>query len=64
MFILREYDWADALELRDDVDFGEEGDETGDIMDILCHIITSSDLGDKMTPKKAKEMIEELRAGL
>jgi hypothetical protein len=47
MFILREYDWADALELRDDVDFGEEGDETGDIMDILCNITTSSDLGDR-----------------
>lgn len=32
--------WAEALELRDDVSFGEERDETGDVFDVIYTFAT------------------------
>ena len=54
------YNWADALELRDDVDFGERDDETGDVFDLISNIANPL-LKGKLSPEMVKNFVGELK---
>lgn len=54
------YEWADALELREDVDFGEEEDE-GVVFDVIANISTTWVLKNTLTPEEAKRYIQGLK---
>jgi hypothetical protein len=53
------YVWADALELRGDVDFGGDNDD-GTLFDVVADISTTYVLRGAITKKEAEEYIQEI----
>lgn len=53
------YLWADALELREDIDFGQEDDE-GAVFDIIANITTTYVARSPLTEDEVREYIQAL----
>lgn len=54
------YKWADALEMREDLDFGDEGDE-GAVFRVVSNISTTYALRGPLTREEAVEYVAELQ---